>query len=215
MRFSQQIAPRTSEVVEVATPAPGRGEILVQVTACGVCASELHPWSDGVFPLPHRFGHEPVGVVAAVGSDVHSLRAGDRVTGLFKEAYADYSLAAPADLLPVPDGVGDENALGEPLACLVNAQRRTPVELADQVAVIGLGYMGLGMLQLLKLRGPSRIVAIDIREDARAAALPLGADEVFAPSELPENARLTQFRDWQSDHGFDVVVEASGTQSGL
>src|SRR5919199_779237 len=75
--------------------------------------------------------------------------------------------------------------------------------------------MGLGILPLLKLRGPSRIVAIDVREDARAAALALGADEVFHPAELPQDARLTQFRDWQSDRGFDVVVEASGTQPGL
>lgn len=194
---------------------PGPGEVLVQVSACGVCASELHPWADGTFPFPHRFGHEPVGVVAAVGPDVQAVREGDRVTGLFNKAYADYGVAAAAELLPVPSGVADENALGEPLACLVNAQRRTPVELADQVAVIGLGYMGLGMLQLLKLRGPSRVVAVDVRDDARAAAARLGADEVYHPDELPEDARLLQFRDWQSNRGFDVVVEASGTQPGL
>src|SRR5262249_61469634 len=84
-----------------------------------------------------------------------------------------------------------------------------------RVAVIGRGGMGLGTLQLRKLRGPSRIVAIDIREEARAAALSLGADEVYPPCEVPANARLTQFRDWESDRGFDVVVEASGTQPGL
>ena len=120
-----------------------------------------------------------------------------------------------AELLPVPDGVAEENALGEPLACLVNAQRRTPVELADRVALIGLGYMGLGMLQLLKLRGPSRIVAIDVREEARAAAMALGADESYHPSQLPDEYTLTNFGDWQSDRGFDVVVEGSGTQPGL
>ena len=215
MRYSQLIAPRTSQVVEAPTPDPGPGEVLVRVQASGVCASELHPWADGRPSYPHRFGHEPMGVVAAVGPEVTRVREGDRVTGLFKAAYADLCLATEVDLLPVPDGVAEENALGEPLACLVNAQRRTPVELADRVALIGLGYMGLGMLQLLKLRGPSRIVAIDVREDARAAAKSLGADEVYHPSQLPPEYVLTSYSDWQSDRGFDVVVEGSGTQPGL
>lgn len=215
MRYSQLIAPRTSEVVEEAAPAPGVGEVLVQVTACGVCASELHPWAEGTGSYPHRFGHEPVGVVAAIGSGVSGLREGDRVTGLFRHAYADYTLAGAENLLPVPDGVADENAFGEPLACLVNAQRRTPVELADRVAMVGLGYMGLGMLQLMKLRGPSQIVAIDVREDVRQAALRLGANEAFHPDEIPDAFRLTRFADWQSERGFDVVVEGSGTQPGL
>jgi threonine dehydrogenase-like Zn-dependent dehydrogenase len=215
MRYSQLIAPRTSEVVEAPTPDPGPGEVLVQVRASGVCASELHPWADGRPGYPHRFGHEPMGVVVAVGPEVTRLREGDRVTGLFKGAYADLCLAQVGELLPVPDGVAEENALGEPLACLVNAQRRTPVELADRVALIGLGYMGLGMLQLLKLRGPSRIVAIDVREEARAAAMSLGADETYDPSQLPDEYRITNFGEWQSDRGFEVVVEGSGTQPGL
>ncbi len=215
MRYSQLIAPRTSEVVEAPTPDPGSGEVLVRVMASGVCASELHPWADGRPGYPHRFGHEPMGVVFGVGPGVERVREGDRVTGLFKGAYADYRLALESDLLLVPESVCNDAALGEPLACLVNAQRRTPVELADRVAVIGLGYMGLGMLQLLKLRGPSRIVAVDVREDARVAAKSLGADEVYHPSELPPESRLTSFGDWQSNRGFEVVIEGSGTQAGL
>src|SRR5688500_14364345 len=57
MRFSQLIAPRTSELVTAPTPAPGPGEVLVRITTSGVCASELHPWADGVPAYPHRFGH--------------------------------------------------------------------------------------------------------------------------------------------------------------
>jgi threonine dehydrogenase-like Zn-dependent dehydrogenase len=215
MRYSQLIAPRTSEVVEAPAPDPGPSEVLVRVRASGVCASELHPWADGRPGYPHRFGHEPMGTVVAVGPEVTRVREGDRVTGLFQRAYADLCLAQEDVLLLVPDGISEESALGEPMACLVNAQRRTPVELADRVALIGLGYMGLGMLQLLKLRGPSRIVAIDVREDARAAAIALGADETYDPSQLPDEYKLTSFSDWESDRGFDVVVEGSGTQPGL
>lgn len=216
LRYSQLIAPRTSEVVtNGAVPEPGPGEVLVQVTACGVCASELHPWADGVASYPHRFGHEPVGIAARVGAGVDGVREGDRVTGLFNQAYADCCLSSAERILVVPAGVPDESALGEPMACLVNAQRRTAVELADRVALIGLGYMGLGMLQLLKLRGPRQIVAIDIREDARDMATTLGATEAWHPSHVPDQARLTRYADWNGERGFDVVIEASGTQDGL
>ena len=215
MRYSQLVAPRPSEVVEGPAAEPGRGEILVRVRASGVCASELHSWADGRPGYPHRFGHEPMGTVVAAGLGVTRFREGDRVTGLFQGAYADFCLVREDVLLPVPDEITEESALGEPMACLVNAQRRTPVGLADRIALIGLGYMGLGMLQLLKLRGPSRIVTIDVREEAREAALALGADEAHEPTQLPAEYKLMTFNDWESDRGFDVVIEASGTQPGL
>ncbi len=214
-RYSQLVAPRQSEVVEEATPKPGPGEVLVEVTACGVCASELHPWMEGQPPYPQRFGHEPVGIVEAVGPNVSRFQPGDRVTGLFKGAYSRFCVADEEILLAVPANVPDAGALGEPMACLVNGQRRTRVDLADRVTVIGLGFMGLGMLQLLKLRGAGRIVAIDVREDARQRAAELGAHEVYHPADVPPEYRLTRFSEWQSTKGLDVVVEASGTQAGL
>lgn len=215
MRYSQLIAPQRSEVAESENREPGDGQVAVCVSVCGVCAAELHPWDTGVSRYPRRLGHEPVGVVEAVGPGVERFAVGDRVTGLFLEAFSDRSIVPEDMLMHVPEGLEDENALGEPLACLVNAQRRTPIELADRVALIGLGYMGLGMLQLLKLRGPSKIVAIDVREEARQHALELGADEVYHPSEVPDEYLLTRWEDWESDRGLDVVVEASGTQPGL
>jgi threonine dehydrogenase-like Zn-dependent dehydrogenase len=214
-RISQLIDAQRSEVIEGPVPEPGVGEVLVRVTLCGVCASELHPWQDGRPGYPHRFGHEPVGVVEAVGPKVTSFQPGDRVTGLFNGAYSQYCVAPEDILLPVPDGVPDDAALGEPLACLVNAQRRTRIELADRVAIIGLGFMGLGMLQLMKLRGPSRIIAIDVREEAREKALRFGAHEVYHPAEVPERYRLTRFNEWDSEKGLDVIIEGSGTEPGL
>ncbi|MDQ3514642.1 MAG: zinc-binding dehydrogenase [Chloroflexota bacterium] len=214
-RYSQMIAPGRSEVVEEPTPAPQVGEVLVKVTVCGVCASELHPWQEGRPDPPYRFGHEPAGVVVAVGPGVTGFAPDDRVTGLFTGAYSRLCLARAEQILPIPAEVPDTAALGEPLACLVNGQRRTRVELADRVAVIGLGFMGLGMLQLLRLRGAARIVAIDVREEARQKAAELGADEVYHPADVPDTYRLTRFDEWQSTKGLDVVVEASGTQPGL
>ncbi len=215
MRYSRLIAPRRSEIVEDATPEPGYGEVLLELKVCGVCASELHPWMDPRPSYPYRMGHEPAGIVRAIGRGVTRFKPGDRVTGLLLQSYSDCGIASEESLLPIPETLPFEFALGEPLACMVNAQRRTRIELADRVALIGLGFMGLGLLQLLKLRGPREIIAIDPREDARALALELGADIAYDPAEVPDDLRLTKWENWEKPVGVDVAIEASGTQPGL
>src|SRR5207344_916031 len=66
---------------DVADPAPGPGEILVRVAACGVCRTDLHV-IEGDLP-PHRLplvpGHQVVGRVEAAGLGASRFRAGDRV----------------------------------------------------------------------------------------------------------------------------------------
>ncbi len=62
-------------------PAPGPGEVLVRVRACGVCRTDLHI-ADGELPepkLPLVLGHQVVGVVVEAGREVQGLRLGDRV----------------------------------------------------------------------------------------------------------------------------------------
>jgi alcohol dehydrogenase, propanol-preferring len=74
--------PRTPLVMrERATPAPGPGEILVEIAACGVCRTDLHV-VDGELPnpeLPIVPGHEIVGHVAAIGQGVAGFTPGERV----------------------------------------------------------------------------------------------------------------------------------------
>lgn len=215
MRITQLVEPQRSEVIELPDPKPGPGEVVVEVKACGVCTSELHPWRDGGWGLPTRFGHEPAGVVRSVGAGVRSVAPGDRVTGFFAPAFSELSLAREDQLAPIPEGVPFEHALGEPLSCLVNVLRRSRIQIGDRVALVGVGFMGLGLLGLIRLCGPREIVAIDPRPEARARALKLGADRALAPEEVGDDLVLTEFRYWDSPNGFDVVVEASGTQDGL
>jgi 6-hydroxycyclohex-1-ene-1-carbonyl-CoA dehydrogenase len=69
-------------VTEVPTPQAGPGEILVRVTACGVCHSDLHYTDHNVptfKPPPLILGHETSGIVAAVGTAVETFAPGDRV----------------------------------------------------------------------------------------------------------------------------------------
>ena len=218
--------PRQSHVAEVPEPTITEDQILVKVTYTGMCHSEWYPWSTA-----HRgaiFGHETVGVVAQVGSLVEGFAVGDRVSGLGGGGYREHIVMEPAKTLHVPGNVKDEDALAEPLACMLSAAvKMPPATPGDRIAVVGTGYMGLGMVSLFKVMGYGDIVAIDPREEARANALKYGATEAYHPTDLPTGYKL----DWpaigapdltRDGHaadifhiGFQNVMEFAGTENAL
>lgn len=84
IRAASLRGPRQLEVGRVELPPPGPDGVLVQVAACGVCATNLHDWAHPERAmrgsgLPGAHGHEVSGVVAEVGSAVEELAPGDRV----------------------------------------------------------------------------------------------------------------------------------------
>ncbi|MEZ5666319.1 MAG: alcohol dehydrogenase catalytic domain-containing protein [Alphaproteobacteria bacterium] len=206
--------PRTFRLDAAATPSPGPGEVLVKVRMSGVCSSELGAWRDGE-GAPRLLGHEVAGTVAAVGAGVAGLVPGDPVTGLFHKGFADYAVAPQDRVAAIPPGIAIEHAFGEPIACAMSGARRTPVDLGDRVAVVGLGFMGLLMLQLLRLKGPAHILGIDMRDDALAAGRGLGADATARPGDLAADLKAVFPFAADDPRGFDMVVEATGTQAGL
>jgi propanol-preferring alcohol dehydrogenase len=114
------------EVVEIPMPEPGPGQVLLKVTAAGLCHSDLAVmgWPEEVFPypLPLTLGHEGVGTVAALGSGVTGLAEGDAVAvygpwgcGRCRkcaEGKENYCLRA-AELGILPPGLGAPGALAE------------------------------------------------------------------------------------------------------
>jgi len=70
------------EVKDLPNPIPGPDEILIQVSACGICGSDVHGYdgSTGRRIPPIVMGHEAAGIVAGVGSEVTNFKLGDRVT---------------------------------------------------------------------------------------------------------------------------------------
>ena len=71
-------------VEEVPDPTPGAGEVLVKVSACGVCHTDLHVIKGEVaFPMPCVLGHEVAGSVAALGAGVQGPPVGARVSSSF------------------------------------------------------------------------------------------------------------------------------------
>ena len=67
---------------DLPVPVCAPADVLIQVAACGICGSDVHGYdgSSGRRIPPIVMGHEAAGVVAAVGSEVRSVRVGDRVT---------------------------------------------------------------------------------------------------------------------------------------
>jgi L-iditol 2-dehydrogenase len=205
MRISQVTGPRTSAVIEEADPVPGDGQVLVEVVASGVCTSDLSVWRSGgrASGAPVRLGHEIVGRVVAAGGAARGWSAGDLVTGLGGQGFASLAVLEANRVLPVPDGIDPALALGEPVADLEEALSRTGMAAGDRVAVVGLGFMGLGLVQLVRDRAPGLLVGVDPVPAARQRALDLGADLVLAPDEVP------------GEHRLDIVLEATGVTPGL
>jgi Threonine dehydrogenase and related Zn-dependent dehydrogenases len=218
--------PRKSKVIETETPNINENQLLVKVTYTGMCHSEWFPWSTA--KAGDIFGHEAVGVVADVGKSVTGFCIGDRVTGLGGGGYKEYIVMEPQKTFLVPETVKDMDAIAEPLACLLSAaQKMSPTLCGDPVAVVGAGYMGLGIISLFRAMGYGDIIAIDLRPEARENALRYGATKAYHPSELPKELTLT-WETWgkpdltRDGHkadifgiGFRDVMEFTGTESGL
>jgi L-iditol 2-dehydrogenase len=221
MRISQVVAPRTSEVIEASDPVPGDGQVLVEVVASGVCTSDLTPWRNGPASRdgqPIRLGHEIVGRVVACGRAARQWAPGELVTGLGGQGFASMAVLNAAHILPVPAGIEPAHALGEPVADLAEALWRTPAGPGARVAVVGLGFMGLGLLQLARDRAPGLLIGVDPVPAARQRALELGADLVFAPDDIPAGYGGDIGSDQESlgrDRRPDIVLEATGVTSGL
>src|SRR5918996_5157559 len=205
-RIARLVGPRRFVMDSQTIPDPPPGRVRVRIVACGVCASELHTVEEEQATYPVELGHEPVGVVEAVGPGVEDLVEGRRVRGGFGPSFADRVVADRRSLVTVPDGLQLEDAIGEPLGCVVEARRRTSVNVGDRIAIVGVGYMGLLMLQVLGVTGAGHVLVVDPRDDARRTALTLDATEAVDPDDLASG---------KADGSFDVVVEATGAQSGL
>ncbi len=196
-------------------PVPGiaADEVLVRVAACGVCTSELDVW-DGSGPTdyPLYLGHEVSGVVVGVGSEVEHLVAGDRVgVWVTSRGFGEY-VAVKADYCFRAGEVPLDQVMTEPLACAANAVELADVRLGDDVVVIGAGFMGALVQQLIALRGARHLIVADTRPEALALALRLGATRVVNVTEeaLPDVvSELTDGR------GADATFECTGSQGAL
>ena len=213
MRAAILAEPRRIELVDRTLPSLGPGQVRVRVEQCGLCASEVDLWL-GKEPakLPAAIGHEIAGVVEEVGADVTAPSVDERIAAWIEEGgFAEHAVVEARHCVPVADGI-DYPAVAEPLACVVNAVELAAPALADDLVIIGAGYMG-SLLQLVTaLKGPRSITVADVRPDALERASALGATRVVNTA----NESLVEVvSDVTGGKGSDVTFEVTGINGGL
>ena len=192
---------------------------------------------------PALFGHELAGDVVAVGEDVKGFRVGQRVVAansapcvecfyckrglenlcedlLFNNgAYAEY-IRIPAriverNMYEIPAHVSYQDAaLIEPLACVMRGLEETHVRPGDNIAVIGLGPIGLMFVRLAKIYG-ARVIAVGRRPTQLERAARMGAEELLNTStearyrsggERPDRGPRCRYRDRSGRQAGDLAV---------
>jgi L-iditol 2-dehydrogenase len=185
---------------------------------------------------PAVFGHELAGDIVRVGPNVTNFRVGQRVVAansapcqecffcrrgfenlcedlLFNNgAYAEY-IRIPAriverNMYEIPANISYQDAaMVEPLACVLKGVDETGLRSGDNVAVIGLGPIGLMFVRLAKARG-ARVIAIGRRRTQLERAEALGADDLISTTEHPDPVNVV--RGMTEGRGADVAIEAVG-----
>ncbi len=200
--------------VERPVPQPGRGEVLVKVTAAGVNRPEVMQ-RKGQYPpppgAPSILGMELSGTVAAVGEEVPRELLGQRVCALVAGgAYAEYALAPAGQCLPVPPALSmiEAAALPETLFTVwTNVFERAYAAEGDWLLVHG-GTSGIGTMaiQLGKLFGLTVIVTAGSPAKCDAARR-IGADHAIDYRQEDFVARVAEIT---GGRGVDVVLDMVG-----
>ncbi|HNW59135.1 MAG TPA: zinc-binding dehydrogenase [bacterium] len=215
MKAAILYGPQQFVIEEREMPVIGPEDVLVRTTACGVCTGEVEMW-EGRNPnlrFPIFIGHEASGVVVAAGEHVQGFVPGDHVAAWIEgKGYAEYFATPAGSLFRLQPQTPMELALGEPIACAVNGVRKADIQFNESVGLVGCGFMGLIMLQVLRVRGAGMLIAIDTREDILQLARNLGADHTFNPRTVDA---VTAVRELTHGQGVDVGIEAAGRQETL
>lgn len=227
-------APRITTVPD---PTPGPGEVVIRVTAAGLCGTDLK-LLDGLIPTvkyPLIQGHEVAGTIAD-GAGI--VPEGQRVAVYILQAcghcrwcaagetnicprstrmgferpggLAEYVLAKAENVVAVPDAVSDELA-AVALDAVLSPWRALHVkgEVAegDRVVIVGAGGLGLYAVQIARAAG-AEVGVVDPDPEKLVAAAELGATLTVTPEQSHG------VWSWSSD-GADLVLEASGVPEGL
>jgi threonine dehydrogenase-like Zn-dependent dehydrogenase len=235
---------RKLEIREFPDPTPGPGEVVLEIKASGMCGSDLKFYRAVGGPAalglggkggPVIAGHEPCGVVAAIGPGVseRQARLGARVmqhhyrgcgvcehcsTGWMQlcvegvaEVYGATGHGAHArTLVPLPDELSFE--AGAAISCGTGtawgALHRLGLQGDHTIAIFGQGPVGLSATQLAAAMG-ARVIALDVSDERLARAKELGADVLINPQATPEV--VPAIKDLTRGRGAHLCLEASSS----
>ncbi len=212
VRFSVTGGPEVLEYVDVETPTPGPGQVLVDVEYAGVNFIDTYHRS-GLYPMPLPSGNglEGVGTISALGEGVTDRQVGQRIAWADTVgSYAEQVVVKVARSFVVPDGVDS------PTACALALQGMTAHYLAfstfplgkDHTALIYAAAGGVGriLVQLAVQRG-ARVLACTSTEEKAEAVRALGAHEVIPYRDVDVAATV---RELTGGVGADVAYDSVG-----
>lgn len=217
-------------------PDAARGEVLLRITAVGLCGSDLHWYEHGsigesVMDTPLVPGHEMAGVIE------NGPRRGERVAidpadpcGRCEQCLGGHRRLCPAmrfaglapydgglrqwiawpaiHCLPLPPSIGDlEAALLEPFGVALHAVDLADTQPGMTAGVYGVGPIGLSVVAALQAAGVTRIVASDRLAHRVAAAQSMGASMAFQTKDRRTNPAASE--------PVDVAFECAGNNAAL
>jgi NADPH2:quinone reductase len=169
---------------DLPTPTPGPDEALVRLEASGVNFIDVY-FREGRYPakLPYTLGQEAAGIVVAVGDNVTTIKAGDRVAWCgIPGTYAQMAIAPADRLIQIPDVVTFQQAAGAMLQGMTAhylAHSTYPIQSGDEILIhAGAGGVGLLLTQMAKSLGAHVFTTVSSEEKA-ALSRAAGADEVI------------------------------------
>ncbi|MCC6882496.1 MAG: L-threonine 3-dehydrogenase [Verrucomicrobiales bacterium] len=229
---------------DVPEPTVGINDVLIRVQKTGICGTDLHihrwdEWARKTIPVPMVVGHEFVGEVVSVGSNVTDFHPGEIVSAeghvvcgrcrnclagrrhLCKDtsgigvnrtgAFAEY-IAVPMTNVwhHRPDVDRDVAAIFDPFGNAVHTALAFDV-LGEDVLITGAGPIGIMAVAIVNHAGARHVVITDVNEHRLELARKMGADVALNVLTGPPIAEVQ--RDLGMTEGFDVGLEMSGNAS--
>lgn len=208
------------------------GDVLIEIKGIGICGTDMHIFSGNrKVKFPHVSGHECVGIVKEIGTDVKNIKVGDYVTvePNFSCRKCDYCLGgmgnlclekkcigldlpgcfsemiiAPEDYVwKLPESISiEEGVVIETATVALHAINKANIKLEDKILIVGAGSVGLLALQFAKLSGAAVHIS-DVNKKRLQIARELGADYTYNVNEqtLPSD--------------FDIVIDAAGAPGSI
>ncbi len=241
MQAAVYLERRKLAVEERPVPRLDPDEVLVRVSHCGVCGTDLHLVMEGWGRPRSIGGHEYTGQIVALGSDVSGWSLGDPVVGgpepgcgacvycrahrpalceghaapgitEFQGAFAEYKKLHVSQLLRVPDGLSlREAAITEPLAVALHGITLSGLRPGQRVLITGAGPIGMLTLAALRAKGIEDVIVSEPSPVRRALAERVGASRVVAPEDL----EVPRMRFGLVDGAVDTAFECAGKASAL
>jgi threonine 3-dehydrogenase len=230
---------------EIPDPTIGINDVLVRVRYTGICGTDLHiyqwdEWARKTIPVPMAIGHEFVGEIVAVGSNVNDFFPGDLVSGeghvvcgrcrnclagrrhlcAFTQGVGVNRPGAFAEFIALPmsniwrhhHGIDQEvAAIFDPFGNAVHTALSFPV-LGEDVLITGAGPIGIMAIPVVRHAGARHIVITDVNPFRLDLARKMGATLAINPNETPLGEVQKQLK---MAEGFDVGLEMSGNAQAL